>query len=140
MKGLALGLVCLTMSGCGWFQSASVQAALKNAEVSVCNQETAALTSISQSIAKTLTCSNVAQIQTDLTAVLGNVNVCKWLPAPSTGLKLTGPIANLFCPIASSAAVGFLTQSIPSKWGCTATAEASAMQAALTSICETIPL
>ena len=136
---LASFAAMLTLGGCSWFKSASVQASLTNAEVAICADETKAIAALAKSIATTLTCSNVPAIQTSLTAALGNVNVCAWVPAsasPAVKFHAMGAVGNLVCPIASSAAVGFMTNTIPTAWGCTAVAEANAMQSALTSICE----
>lgn len=135
---LATALV-VGLSGCQFFQSATSKSALTAVEQAACNEETAAIGGFASQIATTLNCSSQPAIVASLTTALGNANVCKYLPAASSGMvKTQGVIGNLICPIAVSTVVGYMTSQIPVAWGCTVTTQASAVVASLTTACETV--
>lgn len=139
MKNLILlSAVLFIGTGCSWFKSASVQAALQNLAAGGCAAETNAIKSSSQKIAEVLQCANVAAIQDDVTRFVGNLNICK-LVAPK-GVQAQGPVANLICPVAAAAAVGFATQAVPAGWGCTVSVAADKVQQALIAACELAPI
>jgi hypothetical protein len=59
----------------------------------------------------------------------------------SKALKPQGLVGNIACPIAVSAAMGFLSNIVPSSWGCSTSASASALDTTLVTLCETaVPL
>lgn len=111
-----------------------------------CDIETAINASFSTAVAAALTCSNTAAIQASLATAFGAANLCTGQVASATttqlnaaksaAVKPNGIIGNLACPVAVSSALGFLSNAIPSSWGCSATASASALQATLTALCE----
>mgnify|MGYP001610854352 CR=1 FL=1 len=139
MRILLMAMV-ISLGGCSWFQKASVQAVLTSVESAGCVAETAVLTNFSTKIAAQLNCTHPDAIQASLTAALGNVNLCKLVPAHGI-VSPTGVVGNIVCPIAVSTAIGFMTSAIPTAWGCTVTQEAGAVSAVLTSICESsVPL
>jgi hypothetical protein len=116
-----------------------------------CDIETAVTTSFVSGVATALSCSNQAAIQTSLQSAFGNANLCSGprglvtasqMKAAKAGvMKPDGVIGNLACPIAISAALGFLSNSVPSAWGCSQSASASTLATTLTSLCEAaIPL
>ncbi len=141
MGKVILGFVLmLTMSGCSWFKSASVQASLNSVVAAGCNEQTKALTGLSAGIAKSLNCAKPEAISASLTAALGNVNLCKYAVTPG-GIVAKGIVGNIVCPVAVSTAIGFLTAAIPPEWECTVSADAGGVASALTSICEAaVPL
>lgn len=120
-----------------------------------CNIETAVSTGFANAVAAALTCSNVSAVQTSLQTAFGNANLCvaqasvdlakkAALEAKVSGKPaLKGIIGNIACPMAISAAMGYLTATIPAAWGCSASAttSAAAIATALTTACETaVPL
>ena len=140
MKFLVLAFSVFVFTGCSWFQSASVKAALQNVALGGCQAETNAIGAAAQKIAVVFQCANVAAIQADVTKFIGNLNVCNLVaPAAQGSVQMKGAIANMLCPLVSSAAIGFATQSIPASWGCTASVAADQVKAALISACELIP-
>jgi hypothetical protein len=94
-----------------------------------CSVETEAAQALSQAIAKGLACANIAQIQSDLLSVLGPVDLC------STTSKFKGPIGNVACPLAVSAAMNLLNKAVPSSWGCMIN-NTDGLSQTLTSACE----
>jgi hypothetical protein len=119
-----------------------------------CDIETDLNTSFSAAVATALSCTNQAAIQSSLALAFGNANLCTGQVASVTAAQLSaaraavkanavsakGVIANLACPVAVSSALGFLSNAIPSAWGCSATATASALSATLTTLCEALPI
>lgn len=138
MSMVLLCLMAIGLSSCAWFKSAPVQAVLQPVVGQICQDQTKALTALAGSVASTLQCANQAQIVTDLTTALGNANVCKYAAAPAVAgqMKPMGVVGNILCPVAASTVVGFLTSTIPTTWGCTATTSAGAVQSALIAVCE----
>lgn len=114
-----------------------------------CDVETAVTAGFAGSIATAFTCSNQAAIQSSLQTALGNVNLCAANPsvAAVTSAQITakkalakaaspmGIVGSLVCPLAINTIVGFATAQIPTAWGCTASASASDIVAALTTAC-----
>jgi hypothetical protein len=141
MKLAFLILTAFSFTGCSWFKSASVQAALQSVVVTGCNEQTAILKGLSGSVANSLNCTAPDEIQKSLTSAMGNVNLCKYVPQPQAGMPMKGIVGNIVCPIAVSTAIGFMTSAIPKEWGCTVTGAADKVQVALTAICEgAVPL
>jgi hypothetical protein len=110
-----------------------------------CDVETAILGGAAQAVATALNCSSVTYVQASLTTALGNANLCANATVSSTKaealkaksvMKPMGIVGNLACPVAVNTIMGFLSNSIPPGWGCSATANASALSAALTAACE----
>lgn len=95
-----------------------------------CNLETSAAAAISQGIVKQLSCTNQAQIQSDLLGYLGAANLC------SSTNSLKGPIGDVGCPLAVGAVMGAINNVIPSTWGCSPTASTAGLASSLTKICE----
>jgi hypothetical protein len=113
-----------------------------------CDVETAILGGAASTIASSLSCTNQSAIQASLTTALGNANLCSNPSVASTSAaslksavksaaKPQGIVGNIACPIAINTIVGFLSNSIPSAWGCSAAATATSLEAALTAMCET---
>lgn len=103
-----------------------------------CTIETTVSTALSSTIAGALTCTNQAQINTDLLAALGKANLCT-----STTTMLVSPkgvIAGIACPVAVNAVLGLITTSIPKAWGCSPTATTASLSAALTAACMALPI
>lgn len=112
-----------------------------------CVVETAVTSGIAGSVATALTCTSVSAIQTSLQAALGNVNLCKTATtaqATAASAKVVtskGLVGNIACPLAVNTVIGYLTNSIPTAWGCSAGATAASLELALTVACEAaIPL
>jgi len=108
-----------------------------------CDVETAILGGASTAVGTALSCTNTSAIQASLTTALGNANLCA---APGVAAvtgsaikaKAVGKlvIGNIACPIAINTIVGFLSNTVPTAWGCSATASASSLAATLTTVCE----
>ncbi len=142
MKNVMLIIVLLSLalplSGCGWFKSASVQAAIKAVAHDSCVAEMKVFSATANKIAVALNCTNPQVILADLTAKLSFIDVCKFAPK---GMVAQGVVGNIACPIVSAAIVGYAAAQVPVEWGCTVTAEASAVRDALTQVCQgAIPL
>jgi len=110
-----------------------------------CAIESAVTGSISQVVATSLNCTNQAAVQASLQSAFGNANLCATASmAKQASLKSDRPkgvIGDLACPVAVSAAMGFLSNQVPTTWGCSVGATASALSAALVAACEAaIPL
>lgn len=154
-------LLFIVLVGCS-----STSSSLSPIQAVGCTVESTIVGVEAQAIATLLTCSNVAQIQTDMQTALGNVNFCAVpVPAPAvtsliaTKVKTIGDItqadldaakkgvqskavakgivATIACPIFFNVALGFATSQIPSKWSCQASTSAASLGAALTAACET---
>ena len=146
MKGLLFScfLVCAGVtvmgSSCSKTATTTTTAVLTPLEDVGCSIETAVTGGMASTVASALTCTNVAAIQASLVTAMGNVNICAKAPAvtvQSKGLvKTQGLIGNIACPIAITTVVGFLTNSIPTTWGCSANATVAALTTALTAACE----
>ena len=112
-----------------------------------CDVESAILGGAATAIATALSCSSVSSVQSSLTTALGNANLCSssqvasvtassLKAAKSAAVKPLGIVGNLACPIAVNTIVGFLSNSIPSAWGCSASTDAASLSTALTAACE----
>lgn len=51
-------------------------------------------------------------------------------------VKTMGVVGSIACPIAINTVIGFLTNSVPAAWGCSATASAAQLETVLTAACE----
>jgi hypothetical protein len=112
-----------------------------------CDVETAILGTAASAVASALSCTGSAAIQASLTVALGNANLCASPIVSGTTMaalkseasakaKPMGVVGNLACPIAINTIVGFLSNSVPTTWGCSATSSASALVSVLTAACE----
>lgn len=132
-----------------------------------CDVESAITGAAGSAIASAISCSNQAQVASDIQNALGNVNLCnagvavaslasdgpKWtkigdvskqdIDAAKSSKKLSpmGVIGNVACPIVVNTLLGFATNSIPASWGCSASTSASSLGQTIVSACElAIPL
>lgn len=146
MKNLLGVLLVVSLFGC-----TKTNSTLTPIQQVGCEIESAVSTSFSAGVASAMSCTNQAAIQASLQTAFGNANLCagpasavtaaQIKTAKSLAVKPQGVVGNLACPIAVSSALGFLTNSVPSSWGCSASASASTLQSTLVSLCETaIPL
>jgi hypothetical protein len=153
MVKIKMLLICIlslaAFAGCT--KSSSGGGTVTPIQAAGCDIETAILGGASGAISSALSCTNSAAIQASLTTALGNANLCAapGVAAVSSGqmsaakasmksaaAKPMGVIGNIACPIAISTIMGFLSNSIPSAWGCSASASAAGVSAALVSVCE----
>lgn len=130
-----ISLGVLTLSGCAFFQS-KIAPALAPLESAGCAIETGLSGSGATAIATALTCTNQAAIQASLLVALGNANLCKLVVPPAGAVKTQGLVGSLACPIAVNTIIGFLTNSVPTTWGCAQGASVSALVLSLTAACE----
>jgi hypothetical protein len=110
-----------------------------------CDIEKAVTTSFASGVGAALTCGNIIQIQADLQKAFGNANLCSGMTTTTSkdakAVHTMGIVGNLACPVAVSAALGFLSNSIPANWACSASASASTLGTTLVTLCETaVPL
>ena len=116
-----------------------------------CDIQTLVTSGLAASVATALSCTNQTQIQTDLQSAFGNANLCAaqavstanaaQVKAAKAAAKPMGIVGNIACPIAINTVIGFLSNSVPTTWGCSASATAAALSSALTAACETaIPI
>lgn len=99
-----------------------------------CQVETSVVQALASNVATTLTCSNLAAIQTDMQAALGKANLC----APSTEAqkgKLKGVVGNMVCPMAVGAALSMVATKIPAGWGCAPGSNPAGLGDVLTAAC-----
>lgn len=148
MKKLILCL-CVFFTGCT--KTATTTSTLTPIQAVGCDVETAVTASFATGVVKALTCTNEAAVQASLLLAFGNANLCsnqvtavsavQIKAAVSKAIKPQGVIGNIACPIAVSTALGYLTNSVPVSWGCSASASATTLSTALISLCESaIPL
>lgn len=87
-----------------------------------CDAETLISEKLADAVASAATCSNVAAIQTDILSAINVVKLCAASDKHSeqcTKYQLPkGPIANVVCPLASSAVVAVAGNVIPARYGC----------------------
>lgn len=139
-------LLILAAFGLIFFGGCTKSPVLTPIQQAGCAIETAVSTGIGSAVASALQCSNASQVDADLQAAFGNANLCNAPvpdPAPPTQLKSAfkklgdvsqsdldaakkgaklkpmGAIGDVACPLAVSAAIGFLSNSVPKSWGCT---------------------
>ena len=108
----------------------------------VCNVEQDIAGAFASTIAKSLSCSNQATIQSDVLGFIGKANLCassvnhlKSAPKSADG-KMKGVIGNIACPIAVNAVMGAAGAAVPASWGCAPNSGANSLNAALTATCE----
>lgn len=109
-----------------------------------CQIETAVSSGIGTAVASALNCSNASAVQASLQAAFGNANLCAQQAAVSAaqaqakaqGIKPQGVVGNLACPVAVSAALGYLTNAVPSSWGCSSGTTMSAVSTAVIAACQ----
>lgn len=132
-----------------------------------CDVESAITGAAGSAIAAAISCSNQAQIASDVQTALGNVNLCnagiasaslvkpawskvgdvtkqdldKAKGVKSLDVKPMGVVGNIACPIVVNTLLGFATNSIPSSWGCSASTSASSLAQTIVAACElAVPL
>lgn len=146
---LLLGVACTKSGTMSPIQSAG------------CAVESAVTSAAATSIAAALSCTNQAQIATDVQNALGNVNLCATNVAVASLapkyskvgdvskqdldaakgknlIKPMGVVGNIACPIVVNTLLGFATNSIPSSWGCSSSTTASALTATIIAGCEAV--
>lgn len=96
-----------------------------------CSTESVITEGLANGIASGLQCTNKAQIQSDIVAILNKANIC------STAIE--GPIASAVCPIVAQGAVSLLGSQIPSNWQCNPTLASQGLVAVLTTACNALP-
>ncbi len=137
MKFVAVIFIAAFLSSCAWFKSAPVQAVLQPVVHKACEDETKAINAVVASMDSVLHCKSA---EVCIKAALGNADICKYSPAALVAegkVAAKGLVGNIVCPVATAAALGFLSNSIPESCGCELTADvnASAVAAALTAAC-----
>lgn len=98
-----------------------------------CIIEDKVVAAASSAIVTNLSCTNAAQITSDLEAVIAPLNLCK---------TPTGSVANAFCPLVVSTVVNLAASKVPAAWGCSAVGSvgAASLDAALLTACEALPV
>lgn len=138
MKLLLMTVMAFLMFGC----TKSSTSSLTPIQAAGCDVESLVTSGFASAVASALTCTNTTQIQTDLQTAFGNANLCQGQVAAATMAQLKakgvskGIVGSIACPIAINTAVGYLSNSIPTTWGCSAAATAASLSATLTTLCE----
>lgn len=91
-----------------------------------CSVETIVTTAAAGAVASADNCSNVSQIQQDIQAKLGSINLCAAAQVQTQmsdlkkkqGDKLQGAIGNIVCPLAVDGVLSLISSGIPASWGC----------------------
>lgn len=108
-----------------------------------CSVETVITTAAAGAIAAADSCSNVSQIQQDIQAKLGSINVCSSASVQQQmadlkkkqGDKYKGIVGSIVCPLATDAILSLIGAKVPSSWGCQGSADvAAAISAACISV------
>lgn len=131
MKKLILVISFLAIAGCSSSSLTPIQTA-------ACDIETAVSNGLASSVASALSCTNTAAIQTSFLTALGNANFCPATSSAQSKVSVKGAVGNIVCPLAVSTILGFLSNSVPSSWGCSASTDAGSLSTALTTACEAI--
>lgn len=104
-----------------------------------CAIEQFAASAVSSAMAKAMACTNPNQIQSDLLSALGKANFCSQVPvAMKKKGAPKGPIGNLICPMAVSAAVKLAAGKVPAAWGCSPDATVASVAPILVQACEAL--
>lgn len=159
---LILGLTLIFFIGCTKSQPTPVITPIKDI---ACAVEKAISGGLGATIASNLSCTHPDLVSADLQAAFGNANMCATPIATSSLLKsaaawktigdipaealkpkaikseaqVQGIIGALVCPMAVQSPVGFLSNSVPAKWGCTGpNASFQGLVSALISACTVV--
>lgn len=100
----------------------------------VCEAEKVVSEHLSGAIATGLNCKNQAAIQLDVSAILDRIQTC-----PTDEGKMAGTIAQIVCPIVSSAAVAFLGNKVPVTWQCDLSNAQANVASVITNFCSRLP-
>jgi hypothetical protein len=101
-----------------------------------CIVETTIVDAATPAIVKALQCSNTAQIQTDLEALIGKLGFCTQTTSGNAVAKpkLSAPVCDVF----SRVVIGAMTGGIPTSWGCTAANAQTLLTGALSTACQNL--
>jgi hypothetical protein len=104
----------------------------------VCSVESSVAGALAGGVASALSCTNTAQIKSDILGALSKANLCSTSTAAKalTASPLQGPVGDLVCPLAVGAAIGLLSNKVPASWGCAPGASTAGLATTLTSLCE----
>ena len=99
-----------------------------------CSVETVITTAVAGAIASADSCTNVAQIKTDIQAALGKINLCSAASVQSQmtdlkqkqGDKYKGIVGTIVCPLTTDAILSLIGAKVPSGWGCSGSADVAA--------------
>lgn len=134
-----LVMTCLVLAGVGCTKTGTGG----TGQTLGCSAETVITTAAAGAIASADNCSNVSQIQKDIQAALGSINVCQSATVQAQmadlkkkqGDKYKGIVGNIVCPLATDAIISLIGSKVPSTWGCTGNADvAAALSAACISV------
>lgn len=100
-----------------------------------CSIESSLALGLSQTFAATMSCTNVAQIQSDILSTLGSVNLCA--AKPQGQVKAQGIIGDIVCPSVVGSVMALVSTKIPVTWGCKLNSS-SALTVALTKTCSSL--
>lgn len=90
---------------------------------------------VSSTIVSQLQCSNSAAVQSDILAAFDKLNLC-----PANQAK-QGPLANLVCPSVTKYVASIISTGIvPAAWGCSGSNIQTALQSALLTACQQLPM
>lgn len=98
-----------------------------------CSVETIVTTAAAGAIAAADSCTNVSQIQTDIQAALGSINMCAAAAVQTQmvslkkkqGDKFQGIVGSIVCPLATDAIMSLIGTKTPATWGCSGSASVS---------------
>lgn len=108
-----------------------------------CSAETIVTTAAAGAIASADSCSNVAQIQADIQAKLGSINLCASAQVQAQlaalkqkqGDKFKGIVGSIVCPLAVDGIISLINAAPPASWGCKGNADiGTALSAACISV------
>jgi hypothetical protein len=105
-----------------------------------CDAENVLTNGLANTIATAGHCSNVAAIQTSVTAFVSKVapNVCSAVAdATKAGAPPRGVIGTIVCPLVAQAAGAYVGSQIPAAWGCSA--PGSTVGVLVLDACELLP-
>lgn len=91
-----------------------------------CAVEQALTGAFAASLSAAFSCSGISQMQSDIQAMLGKVDLCAKVPKPDPAGHKKGVVGGIICPLAVQAVMGAVGSKIPATWGCSAGSSASA--------------
>ena len=99
-----------------------------------CSVETVVTTAAAGAIASADSCTNTAQIQTDVQAALGKLNLCAAASVQAQmnalkqkqGDKYKGIVGTIVCPLTTDAILSLIGAKVPTTWGCSGSADIAA--------------
>jgi hypothetical protein len=130
MKRIIFIAMLFSLVGC---KSAQVQNVVQKAE---CQAESTVASNVSNALVTSLACSNPAQVQSDVLALVSKQKVCNAsVPKPKAGKKASS-IGALVCPALAGSVSSFVQGKIPASWGCTGGTALTNLTAQLSSACQ----